>query len=340
MTQQPESTSMAATRTDAQLAPGPARLLALGAAALAVVIYFLGFFDDFSFMTGTIGALVLGGGLLAGAAVLPKVGRVLLPAVVLLLTGTLQLLQAVTSASGQEFGGGASTILIVSLVLAFIAFAVATGALLMDAGIIKPAARRPATPPGYGQQPGYGGYGQPPGYGQYGGDPQQGYGQQPGYGQQGYGQQPGYGQQGYGQPGYAGQPGYGAQPPGATPEGAQPAGQPGHGQPGSGQSGGYGQAAAGYGAAGHPSGYGTAPAGQPTDAPGSSDATTSIPTSGSTEAGSGWYSGSDSSTAEVSSSASTPASGSPATPADDEQPARGDVEETRFITPIEKPPSN
>ncbi|MDN5929684.1 MAG: DUF5336 domain-containing protein, partial [Pseudonocardia sp.] len=114
MTQQPESTTTAATKTH-QLAPGPARLLAIGAAALVVVIYFLGFFDELSITVSLTGSLVIGGGLLAGAAVLPKVGRVLVPAVVLLLTGTLQLLQGITGAAGSEFGGPGA-ISVVSLV--------------------------------------------------------------------------------------------------------------------------------------------------------------------------------------------------------------------------------
>src|SRR5689334_10964373 len=60
---------------------GPARLLALGAAGAAVVIYLLGFFADDSGLLGTLSfsPLLVGGGLLAGASVLPKAGRVLLP---------------------------------------------------------------------------------------------------------------------------------------------------------------------------------------------------------------------------------------------------------------------
>lgn len=318
MTQQPESTTTAARKTH-QLAPGPARLLVLGAAALVVVIYVLGFFDEFAFTANLAGGLVIGGGLLAGAAVLPKVGRVLVPAVVLLAVGTLQLLQLVTVTAGQEFGDGPGAVQVIGLVLAFIALALAAGALLMDAGIIKAPVPRPATPPGYGQPYG-GGYGQQPGYGgQYGG-----YGQQPpAYGQPG--QQPGYGA-GYGQPGY-GQPG--GQTPGAQPTGAQPAGY----GPGYGQAAGYG--AAGYGASGQPVDPGQ----------GSSEATTSMaaPGTGSPEAGQGWYSGS--STPDVSSSASTPASGLPVTPPAEGAHAAGEqpvepgpeqVEETRFITPGEQ----
>lgn len=326
MTQQPEPTSTAAgSSTDHQLAPGPARLLALAAAALVVVVYILGFFDELTFTGGLAGALIIGGGLLAGAAVLPRTGRVLLPAAVLLVTGTLQLLQGVGGALGQEFGGP-SAVQVVGLVLAFLAAAAAVGALLLDAGLVKAPARRPSTPstPQYGGGQYGGGYGQP--------------GQQPGYGGQygsGYGQpgqQPGYGGQyggGFGQPGQ--QPGYGGPSTGGLPV-SPPA--PGYGA-------GYGQAP-GYGGPGYAAGYGAAPGGQPADpAQGSSEATAAMPAPGAGE--SGRYAG-----PEVSSSASTPASGSPVQPADGgphgahsapaaaeqhREPGQETADETRFITP-------
>jgi hypothetical protein len=218
MTQQPQGTEKPAETApapaDAQLAPGLARLLALIGAGLGVVIYLLGFFGESGLTTSLTGPLLLGGGLLAGAAVLPKVGRVLVPAGVLAAVGTLILLQVVAD-------GGTSTLVIVALVLAFLETVAIIGAVLLDAGIITAPAPRPSQPAGYGQQ-------------QYGAYPQ-------GYGQQGYGQ-PGYGgQQGYGQPGY-GQPGYGQQPPqyGAQPGYGQPTGgQQGYGQPGYGQQPGY-----------------------------------------------------------------------------------------------------
>jgi hypothetical protein len=177
-------------------------MLVLAAAGLGIVIYVLGFVEP-GLSNSLIGFLLLGGGLLAGAAVLPRTGRVLVPAAVAVVTATLQLLQAVA-------GGGASTTAIVALVLAFLQSVAVIGAVLLDAGLVKAPAPRPSTPAGYGQPGGYGqyppGYGQPGGYGQYGapqGYGQQGQGQQgygtPGYGQ--YGQQPGYGQQGYGTPG-------------------------------------------------------------------------------------------------------------------------------------------
>jgi Family of unknown function (DUF5336) len=210
-----------------QLAPGPARLLVLATAGLGVVIYVLGFVET-GLSGSLIGFLLLGGGLLAGAALLPKVGRVLVPAAVTVVTGTLFLLQAVAQ-------GGASTTAIIALLLAFLQAVAVIGAVLLDAGLVKAPAPRPRAEQGYGQPGGYGqyppGYGQPGGYGQYG--PQQGYGQQQGYGAPGYGQpgQPGqYGQQqpGYGQPGYGAPGGFGQQQPqgswAQTEPGARPAG--------------------------------------------------------------------------------------------------------------------
>jgi hypothetical protein len=220
----PSSESATTAPEDPQLAPGPARLLVLATAGLGLVIYVLGFIE--AGLSGSlIGFLLLGGGLLAGAALLPKVGRVLVPAAVIVVTGTLFLLQAVAQ-------GGASTTAIIALVLAFLQAVAVIGAVLLDAGLVKAPAPRPRAPQGYGQPGGYSqyppGYGQPGGYGQYG--QQQGYGQQgygaPGYGQPGqYGQQPGYGQgqQGYGAPGGFGQ----QQPQGSwaqTDPGARPAG--------------------------------------------------------------------------------------------------------------------
>jgi len=210
---EPDETS--AKPKDHQLAPGPARLLVLIAAGLALVIYVLGFLNDLGLGSLFAGPLVLGGGLLAGAAVLPKVGRVLLPAAVAVITGTLLLLQGVTGTPG------APTMMIVALVLSFLLVAAVVAAVLLDAGILTMPAPRPSAPPGY-PQPGYGAYGQPPGYGAaYGQYPEQG-----GYGQQGYGGTPA-GFSGYGgaQPGYA-QPGqYG--PGSASP--SQPG--PGYSQP-------------------------------------------------------------------------------------------------------------
>jgi hypothetical protein len=218
----PTSTAPAGGR----LAPGPARLLALLAAGLGLIIYLLGFFEDLGIATLLAGPLVVGGGLLAGAAVLPKVGRVLVPAAVAVTTGTLLLLQLVTA-------GGAPATAILALVLAFLQTASVIVAVLLDAGLVTAPTPRPSAPSGYPQH-GYGGYpqgyGQQGGYGQYGG-PQAGYGQQPGYGgQPGYGQPGQYGTPqggGYGQPGYGAQPSsYGQQAPAPGSWGQQAPGQP------------------------------------------------------------------------------------------------------------------
>jgi hypothetical protein len=214
------STDPAASTPEApQLAPGPARLLALATLGLGLVIYVLGFVE--SGLSGSlIGFLLLGGGLLTGAALLPKVGRVLVPGAVTVVTGTLFLLQAVVP-------GGASNTAIVALVLALFQSVAVIGAVLLDAGLVKAPAPRPRAPQGYGQPGGYGQY--PPGYGQpggYGYGPQQGYGA-PGYGQPGqYGQQPGYGQPGYGAPG-----GYGQQQPQGSWGQSEPGGRPGGSAP-------------------------------------------------------------------------------------------------------------
>ena len=311
MTQPPEASSTSSpTGSDAQLAPGPARLLALGAAGLALVIYLLAFFDAFGIGTGLGGALLLAGGLLAGASVLPRSGRVLLPAAVVMVTGVLLLLLTVVSLTSSEFEGP-TAIAVVAVVLGFVAAALAVGAFLMDAGVIKAPARRPAGPPaGYGQTGGYG-YGQQPGYGGQ-------YGQQPGYGQQ----QPGYAQQQ--QPGYGGQ--YGQQQ------------QPGYGQqPGQaptafGQQSGYG---AGYGQAGGYAGGSADPgAGATTDA-------TVVVSTNATEAApaptGGWYGGSGSSSPEFA-SASTPASGTPVVPAEGGATPAAPVDETRFFENPGDPP--
>jgi Family of unknown function (DUF5336) len=204
-----------ATRSSAsepQLAPGPARLLVIITAVLGLLVYLIGFLD-LGIASTFIGVLIVGGGLLAGTALLPKVGRVLVPAAVLVTTGTLLFLQMVTART-------APTAVIIGLVLAFLQTVAVIGAVLLDAGLIKAPAPRTSKPAGYGQAGGFGQY-PPPGYG-----PQGGYGQ---YGApQGYGQQPGYGAVGYGQPGQPGQPGQYGQ-------------QPGYGQPGYGAAGGYGQ---------------------------------------------------------------------------------------------------
>ena len=216
MTQQPQAAeppSAAVPAEPPQASAGPTRQLALVSAGLGIVIYLLGFFDGPDLATGVIGPLLLGGGLLAGATVLPKAGRVLLPGAVAVTVGMLLLLQGVAA-------GGASTTAVVALVLAFLQAVAGVGAVLLDTGIITAPAPRPKATPA----PAYGGY-------------PQGYGQQPGYGAQ----PPPYGQAPYGQPGYGaqppyGQPGYGAQPGYGQPVPAQPQEQPSRAQPTGGES--------------------------------------------------------------------------------------------------------
>jgi hypothetical protein len=214
-----------------QQLPGPARLLALLAAGLALVIYILGFVEDTQLINRIGGLLVIGGGLLGAAALLPKAGRVLVPASVLALLGSLALLQE--TAAGFEV----PTTTIIAVILAFLLTIVLVGAVLLEAGIVKVPAPRPHA--AYPQQ-GYGGYGgqQPPGYGGYGQFPEQGGGyggaaQQPGYGQQGpYGAggpaagQPGYGGYGYG----AGSTSSPSLPMPSSPPSQSPYGQGGYGQ--------------------------------------------------------------------------------------------------------------
>jgi hypothetical protein len=202
---------------------GPARTLVMVGAGLALVVYLLGFFSPLSsLLFGP--ALLLAGGLLAAAALLPRVaGKVLVPGAVLAVVGFLSLVQVGVAASQVAVGG----IEIVALVLAFLEAAALGGAVLMEAGLVSMPARKSQSQQGYGQQ--YGPYGQ-----QYGGYPPPGQGggyvQQPGPGgQYGYGWSPqGPPPQGqYGPPqGYEGGP-WGQPQPGAQ-QGPQPGPQ---GQP-------------------------------------------------------------------------------------------------------------
>src|SRR5690606_41785242 len=71
---EPEKTTSEAP----QLAPGPARLLVLATAGLGLVISVLSFVET-ALAGSLIGFLLLGGGLLAAAALLPNARRVRLP---------------------------------------------------------------------------------------------------------------------------------------------------------------------------------------------------------------------------------------------------------------------
>jgi hypothetical protein len=225
---------------------GPARTMVMAGAGLGLVVWLLGFFSVFPVLQ-VAPALLLGGAVAAGVALLPRADRFLIPAAVLAVTGFLLFVQL--GVLGSQFAGAAGLTLggieITALVLAFLEAAVLVAAVLLEAGVISMPAPKPAAPPqqyyggqyppqggGYQQQPNPYSYGYPQQQQPYGGYPQQ----QPGYGapQQGWGA-PAETHAGYGQSpaaGWAGQPGQPGQP---SPQG-QP-GQPGQQVP----SGAYGQ---------------------------------------------------------------------------------------------------
>ncbi len=136
MTQRPQEP--AEVPSDAPVSPGrPARVPALASAALAVVFALLGFMGAVP-ATDLAGALVLGGGLLAGAAALPRAGRVLAPAAVAASVGVVGLLQAVVVSRG---GGG---LLIAASAVAVLTWVATVVAALMDAGVFGSRAPRAA----------------------------------------------------------------------------------------------------------------------------------------------------------------------------------------------------
>ncbi|MFI9510421.1 DUF5336 domain-containing protein [Nocardia sp. NPDC052566] len=253
-------------------AKGLPYFLVVGAAALGVLNFLLGFIPYLGSKPRTVGGvsvsnsdtaslfewfggpalltILLIGGLLAALSLLPKqnlTGAAAATSVAGFL-GLLLMSFTVPDNLDAKLEWGAYLLLF----LAFVQAAVAVAAVLFESGIVKAPAPRPAQQ--QGQQPGFGqgGYGQS----SFG---QQSFGQsQPGYGQS----QPGYGQS---QPGY-GQSGYGSQP--STPQYQQPQpygqsqpSQPTYGQAqqptyGQAQQPTYGQQPAGYGATQQPS-YGT-----------------------------------------------------------------------------------
>ena len=118
---------------------GPVAELALVTAGLGMVIYLLGFVADFGLGSLLLGPLLVGGGLLAGTAVLPGVGnRMLVPATVAVVTGALLLLQVVVV-------GTDSAVVVGALVLALLEAAVAIGAVLLHLGALP--ARMPSRLP-------------------------------------------------------------------------------------------------------------------------------------------------------------------------------------------------
>ena len=244
--------------------PATVRPAVLAGAVLALLTYLCGFFgaSEFSFSL----MLVLAGGILALIGLLPKVGRVLVPAALLASIGFFSLLLQATSTASVGTSGAVRWI---ALALGLFSAAAIVAALMFDAGVLTAPAPRPARGPAP-QQGGWAPYGQPgygaPGQPQQPGAPGQpgvfdpnhsGYGGQPGYGAPGsYG---GYGAPGY--PGYAGAPGHAAQQPGYGPpgHGAAPSSTGGYGAVGAGGYGGaQGYGAQGYGSQGYPAsaGYG------------------------------------------------------------------------------------
>lgn len=250
------------TGPDGRLAPGTPRLLALVATTIALIIYFCTFSNAAAYYSVQAPQLLLAGGMLAGAALLPRAGRTLVPGTILTAVACLAMLQFLTGTAsvfgGVTIDGRLPIILVVVLVLGFLQLAACVGALLLDLGVLKPAsagargafARSGPAAGGYGPAAGYGpppgsppqaGYGQPP----YGAAPQYGGGAPYGGGGPQHG-----GPSAYGSPGGAagGGPGSGVgfgavAGPGAptAPAGSTLSGYPGYGASGSAQAGtGYG----------------------------------------------------------------------------------------------------
>ncbi|MGH3938295.1 MAG: DUF5336 domain-containing protein [Pseudonocardiaceae bacterium] len=172
-----------------------AKILAIATGGLGLVIYFLSFTDDVGgYLRGLTGVLLVGGGLLAAAALLPKAPVTLVPAAVAVVTGTLFLLIDITA--GPSFLGGVSSdvpgLAILALILAFLESGAVVLALLMSAGLVNlPPRPRPRPQQswehqqsgGYPGQAASGGYPGPPApggypgqgvYPTYGGYPDQG----------------------------------------------------------------------------------------------------------------------------------------------------------------------
>ena len=135
MTQQPQGRAEAENRASATPA-GLVRALAFVGAALSLVFYLLGFVSDVG-TTGLVGALVIGGGLLAGAGALPRSGgRLPAPAAVVSIVGLLALVQVVVSSR-------ITGLLLGALAVAFLETVAVVGAMLADAGVLGAPARRP-----------------------------------------------------------------------------------------------------------------------------------------------------------------------------------------------------
>ncbi|MGD9985658.1 DUF5336 domain-containing protein [Pseudonocardia sp.] len=186
---------------------GPARFVAMGVGALAIVVYLCSF-SSAIFLYLTQGQqMLMVGGLLVAAGLIRR--SLVLPGAIVALVGGLAVLQgslAASSAASALSGGFGSpsaslpTIVIVVMILALLEAAGAVVVVLMDLGVIKPPAPKPPTaygpPPGYGQPyqggylqqppPGYGAQ-QPPNYAQPTGPQASPYAQPPSYGAHGWG---------------------------------------------------------------------------------------------------------------------------------------------------------
>lgn len=114
---------------------GSVRPLALVAAGVGLLVYLLGFIGPISVTSSFGGPLVVGGGFLAAAAVLPRAGRVLAPAAVLIGTGGLLLLQT-------GIGLGWPGVLLVATALAFLQLVAVVGAVLLDNQLLRSGPRR------------------------------------------------------------------------------------------------------------------------------------------------------------------------------------------------------
>lgn len=287
-------------------APVPLKVLGLIMAGLALLNYLFGYLGSGAF-GGFGGLLLFIGGVLAGLVVLPKLRRLMVPAVVSSVVGALLLAQQATVGSrldtplpGSELGA----LGVVSILLGALQLVAAVGALLVDQGVVS-LSERPRGP-AYGQ----------PGYGQ------------PGYGQ--YGQYSGqYGAQGYGASGAGGYPAAPAQQqyPGYPAAGQQ---QP---QQGAYQAGPGTYPQPGYPAGGYsPAGYGQAAPGSPS-APGQS-----APPSGYDPRYSGYPPSGPAAPGDPSANKPEPAKGSEATPGSSDADTNGDSDErTTFIRPSSGP---
>jgi Family of unknown function (DUF5336) len=143
-------------------------IAALSVTGLGLVNYFLSFSSDAAPFNDVVSYLLVGG-LLAAVTLLPKAPKTLPFAAIFSLLGGLVALSTIVRASGSI-----PTIVIVILILGILQMAVAVGAVLLEFGVLKPPAPKPAVPQNpYGQQFGQAGQQQP----QYGQQHQ--FGQQP-----------------------------------------------------------------------------------------------------------------------------------------------------------------